>query len=448
MKRFLLLDVGVGEAVLDHIAKWLTGRPRWTATFLEEFFVRSPKPKNFTTKGIFEDNEKLLVQALDRYIHDMTELDRRQSWTGSNGTARTAIQKAMTTINNRETLNDLELALYHFTFGGNTHLITKSTKYLIEIGVARLKLAGTEDPDRNTYKVTVDEPLMVEAGIRHVGLNTLAKWGLKVRHNSNGEGDSFEEIAVVALRSRLKEVLGTTFPDSNPLAKLSVPTKSSYGVMVKSCKGQGQEKIGDLLDWIDSATSATFEGSVPPFCFPSELFGPDVVCLLRDDDDYQKIGTVLCQAKFKKQQSQTDALRSTVPEWLFYEKKDTTARAMNKNVSGPKLQRWKNDLESKLVGASIPLVHCLVEFPANATRNSQSGRIHRNDIKLCKDPENCKQKLDWLLTVAGQEVDSLFDADFVDMFKAIKGDPQEKPKAGGKRKREQECNKKKKATTS
>lgn len=56
---------------------------------------------------------------------------------------------------------------------------------------------------------------MVEAGIRHVGLNALAKWGLKVWHNLNGEGGSFEETAVVALQSKLKEALGTTFPDSN-----------------------------------------------------------------------------------------------------------------------------------------------------------------------------------------------------------------------------------------
>lgn len=169
--------------------------------------------------------------------------------------------------------------------------------------------------------------------------------------------------------------------------------------------------MGDLLDWIDSATSATFGGSVPPFCFPSELFGPDVVCLLRDDDDHQKIGTVPCQAKLEKQQSQTDALRSTVPERFFCENKDTMARAMNENGSGPKLQRWKNDLDSKLVGASVSLVRCPVEFLVNATRNSQSGRIHRNDIKLSKNPENCKQQLDWLLTVAGQKVASLFDAD-------------------------------------
>lgn len=76
----------------------------------------------------------------------MTELDHGQSWTGSNNTDRTALQKAMTTVDNREMLNDLELALCHFTFGGNAHLIAKSTKCLMEIGVACLKLAKTEDP--------------------------------------------------------------------------------------------------------------------------------------------------------------------------------------------------------------------------------------------------------------------------------------------------------------
>jgi hypothetical protein len=36
MKKFLNLD-GVGSDLVDHVAKWLRGRSRWTATFLETF---------------------------------------------------------------------------------------------------------------------------------------------------------------------------------------------------------------------------------------------------------------------------------------------------------------------------------------------------------------------------------------------------------------------------
>ena len=423
MKKFLILDSDVGDAVLDHIAKWLSGRPRWTATFLEEFFVRGSRPKHLTTNAIFMDNEKILVQALDRYIHDLTKPDRRLSWTGSNDTAYTAIHRAMER-GKRDMANDVEHALFHFTFGGNPHIIKNSSKDLIEIGVARLKVEGTGDDDGNILDVTIDEPLMVEAGINYVGLQRLANIAFTLRRHSGGVGDSFEEIAVVALRKKLKDLLGETFSDSNELANLHAPTKSSYGVMAKSCKGQSSEKIIGLLDWIDSATSATFEGTVPPFCFPTEMLGPDVVCLLRDDG-YRNIGTVLCQAKFSSVQSQPEALRTVVPEWLFYENRDKEERGINKKFGGEELQRW-NNLKSKLVGDDIPLVRCLIEYPVNATRSSQSGRIHRNSIEPCADSKICNEKLDWLLTIAGQNADTFFDREVLSMLNLIKGKPKDK----------------------
>ena len=72
-------------------------------------------------------------------------------------------------------------------------------------------------------------------------LKDLVEVALQGRQHSGGLGDSFEEMAVVNFRSNLTDLIVETFPNSD-LEGLSVLTKSSYGIMVKSCKNQDQKK--------------------------------------------------------------------------------------------------------------------------------------------------------------------------------------------------------------
>eukprot|EP00978_Attheya_sp_CCMP212_P032160 scaffold124113_cov55-Attheya_sp.AAC.1 len=63
MKKFLNLDE-VGMDLVTHVAKWLRGRPRWTATFLETFLVRKAKDKA-PPPGPFKKNEELIITSLN-----------------------------------------------------------------------------------------------------------------------------------------------------------------------------------------------------------------------------------------------------------------------------------------------------------------------------------------------------------------------------------------------
>lgn len=251
------------------------------------------------------------------------------------------------------------------------------------------------------------------------------------RYNSSGANDSFEDLALEAMRSKLQHLLNQAFPESD-LAKLSASRISSYGTIAKSCRGQTSAgAIRQLLDWVESATSAKFEGTVPPFCLPSENFGPDVVCLLWNQL-YTTYSTVLCQAKFKESQSQPEALRTLVPEWLFFDRRDTENRALTNILVTPELERWKN-LESKLVGRNISLLRCLVEFPVSNTKTSvSSARVHRNDITHCKNGDGCKNKHDLLLTIDGTECKKLFSNDVLDMLSSVKGEPKLKRQKNNK----------------
>jgi hypothetical protein len=52
LRVFLALDK-VGKEVSEHVAKWLRGRPRWTATFLETYLVRTRTEIFNGTRGRF-----------------------------------------------------------------------------------------------------------------------------------------------------------------------------------------------------------------------------------------------------------------------------------------------------------------------------------------------------------------------------------------------------------
>jgi hypothetical protein len=58
MNTFLDLSE-VGKDLVEHVAKWLCGRPRWTGTFLETFLVRKAKLDDTTPRG---NSIRFLVQ--------------------------------------------------------------------------------------------------------------------------------------------------------------------------------------------------------------------------------------------------------------------------------------------------------------------------------------------------------------------------------------------------
>jgi hypothetical protein len=95
LRSFVILD-DVGDPVLNHIAKWLRGRPRWTGVYS----VRNSKAIK-KTRGSLNAEEAKMVQALDRsYLLVMTTHNgevtrRRHSWSAGEASAYYAIATVM-----------------------------------------------------------------------------------------------------------------------------------------------------------------------------------------------------------------------------------------------------------------------------------------------------------------------------------------------------------------
>ena len=58
-------------------------------------------------------------------------------------------------------------------------------------------------------------------------------------------------------------------------ASFDVSSKSSHRVLGQSCR----DDVAAALVWIGTATVAKIEGTYPPFCYPDDYFGHDVLFL-------------------------------------------------------------------------------------------------------------------------------------------------------------------------
>ena len=138
-----VLDLSnVCDDVLKHVANWLCGRPRWTASFVEVYACRQERKRYETqawrTQGKFRDNAAKPMEALDRYLNIMTraeekEANRRESWSAGPASAYACFTRVHRKIVNaeesqRELLKDverdLEWAVCHFAIGQKPHPLT------------------------------------------------------------------------------------------------------------------------------------------------------------------------------------------------------------------------------------------------------------------------------------------------------------------------------------
>lgn len=167
LSKFLCFS-NVSSDVKEHIAKWLRGRPRWAATFVEEFLVRSGRSDlEEQTRGDFNEEERALVQALDRFLLDMTREKRRVSWMNGNRTAYTAFgtfNKRIGRAVSRKDLKEVERNVYKCAVGGHSSLLTEHAAELIETGVAALRVEESSEKSERVAAL-IDEPIVIEAGI-------------------------------------------------------------------------------------------------------------------------------------------------------------------------------------------------------------------------------------------------------------------------------------------
>ncbi|CAB9528857.1 expressed unknown protein [Seminavis robusta] len=118
LNKFLDLSL-LRQDVKQHVARWLRGRPRWTATFLETYVNRLPKGGREGRTRVREDfsaeNLKML-EALDCFLAVMTldsvAAERRASWSAGPASAYASVDRLMTLDNHEEARKDFETAVF------------------------------------------------------------------------------------------------------------------------------------------------------------------------------------------------------------------------------------------------------------------------------------------------------------------------------------------------
>jgi hypothetical protein len=400
LRVFLALNK-VGKEVLEHLAKWLRGRPRWTATFLETYLVRTRTELSDGTRGCFNDSDSRIVEGLDRYITIMTSEEKeitgtnqRYSWSAGEASAYAAIKR----VKDLEVTKALEKAIFDFSVSGKPSYLEKHTKWLIEIGVAAVSV---EQSARNNFVGVLDEPIVIQAGINFFNLERNLQNHLRDQEGSV-QGEGLEKLMLPAFqhRERLPNILKKQLGTDHCFEGYLVSSRSSYGVLALDCK----DDIPRTIEWIESAASAQFEGLVPPFCYPDDNFGPDLMFLMWNNE-YTEFRTALAQAKFSKGVNQLDALRTLVPKWLYCENRSKEVKRSSK-VNDELWQKWKI-AEAKLIRDDRPCLRLMVQYPAYRTASAEPGPFHDDSEKRCSR-RGCKRKHDSLATVCNKNGHDLF----------------------------------------
>lgn len=417
-----LEEKDIDEAVIQHVCKWLRGRPRWTASFLEAYLARKEKPESRRTRGTFSTTSAKLMEALDRYLANYTtnpDSDRRGSYNPEKGSPFVAIRNARLKYAEYDLGATLQRAVFQFAVGGNAAIFEENEKHLVREGLAAIRVS--EDGSLTV----LDEPIMVEAGINYFSLDQSALKNLKDQE-LGGHGEAFEKLILPAIQRNFTTVLNQTHPNDEVLPLYHVSTVSAYGVLAESCK----KSIEKTIVWLERATSnLQFEGQVPPFCYPDDHFGPDLVFLLWDEA-YKKYLVCLSQAKFRENFNQSEALRSITPSLLYQEnrgRKNGTLDRQSAKLKGEMIQRWE-DVKPRVVGNDTGCLLLMVQYPSYQKETAKPGMLADDEFKVQepdkKKAKKLKLKLARLSTLSSDNAKGFFNADELGFFNTLKREGQ------------------------
>jgi len=410
-------------SVIDHVSKWLRGRPRWTASFLEVYLVRKPDDNyaasKSRTRGNFSFEGGRLMEAMDRYIDvftrgdkkEIAEGERRKSFDPPEGTAYSAISSAKAEAD-YGLVKTLESAIFKFAVGGQPCFVLQHYRLLIEVGVAALCTVGED-------KAILDEPLMIQAGINLFSVEKAMVENMAAQENG-GLGEAFEKLMLPAIQKRFPDILQEQLNSKGGVLKnYWVSPRSSYGVLALNCTD-----ISSTIKWIEDATAAKFEGQVPPFCYPDTSIGPDVIFLMWNEFYTEYIATI-CQANYRKKLNQLDALRTITPSLLYCENrgKDTVKESSELTKNDALKRRWQA-VKPKLVGQEHGCVRFMVQYPSYGTNSAKPGVLEDDKVKVDmasdSEPSQKKRKVGWLVTVHKGNAESLFQGDGLKVVKTLK----------------------------
>lgn len=459
VNKFLDCEKLKGDLV-NHVAEWLRGRPRWTATFLEVFFVREIKRHQEMARGRFDKGEVSLIQALNRYIcsHTEPEIDmskKRQSLTFDRTSAYAAIERMAKNSSQDywDVRDEMRQAIFRFALSGKKSVIGTRVAELIQGGVASVDFELGELTDKHG-KGKIDEPLIVQAGISFFGLQKNVESNFT---NSSGPSDAgirFEQYILPGIQtnftkmvaSRASDVLFCGLDDDERqkqvalMKQAAVPKWSSYGVMAVDTRSN----VLGTIKWIKDSLDARFDGTVAPFCYPDTYFGPDLMFMMRTPA-YDYYLFVASQAIFKNDASQLEALRTVLPR-LFYHQDRENNGGLHKNLAEEEKNAWVK-VEEKLFEMDAlkdgterckrrgddpaqpaakrtrGIVRFVVQY-ANLTSNGAAGPAAFDSVTAedtCSSSCKC-QKHDLLITIDSQSADELLGKDGQQLLRLVKED--------------------------
>jgi hypothetical protein len=273
-------------------------------------------------------------------------------------------------------------AVFDFALGGKPVIFSSDATRLIEIGVAAVTVGGSGDA--LAFKGTLDEPLIVQAGINYFNLCMAVKARIEVQQSSSAQGDSFERFMLPSIQARFGNILSTQVVNS-AVKGFSVSSRTAYGVLACDCK----DSIDSTIAWVNRSTCVRFDGQVPPFCYPDDHFGPDVLFLLWNDS-FEDFCPVLCQAKFKnKIGSQPDALQTIVPELLYHQRRGKRDQKRSTALNDVQWHAWER-AQATLLGCNAgsnkrkrEVVRFMVQYPAKSTSAARSGPVAFGEPTAC-----------------------------------------------------------------
>jgi hypothetical protein len=342
----LVADVaGVDADIVVHVAGWLVGRARWSATFVQTWLEVAAKVEAtrsspasgdllFPFAGTAPTGPSLVMHhALGLFVQEMTKSRtgkgfRRGSTSSQTAGGVVAQLRADPGQGRSLLLRVLSHAALLFSCSGAHVRMTNlapsvDTVALVELGVCCLSRTDEDSPALSDL-VTLAEPLIVESVMRAQPWGDLTEQQMNYQVNASARGTAFESCATPVIDAVFSTQIAV---DAHEFA--NVPRgleggwrrgRSACGVLVRSCV-----EASELAEWARASQAARFDGQVAPMARPSTGFGADLLVLVRKCEDLRTFRWAFVQLKMAKNADIAKALRTVDPELLLHTHRDKEA---------------------------------------------------------------------------------------------------------------------------
>ena len=429
---------------------WVRGRPRFAATF---FLYWLDEYRNFEVTeeaddlqyfykykagaGLWTEHNNKLLRAIDRFRLELTTLaapSRRFSnlslalvpYQLMQGIAERAKATTESIVHTSKLVGEVKTAVAQVALGLSPFM-TPTIVELVELGICCLVRDRT-----NKERITLTEPLMVEAGVACFGLADVAKVMLQWASSSPAAlGDAFEVFVSallpnVLLKDRLCDYMG----DAHVAATVPSDFKHSwrlpcscFGVLVERCAGpSAAEQRARVVAWCDTRRDASCAGLIPPIMDPDTLAGPDHVVDLRLETDRSMGILAGFQDKFRDNADMPGALCTTMPE-LFYHKKRTTSKPIATKTCEAARGALQRECGVTTTTRTQGFLRIVVIFPAAIGAKdkaiSKSGGVNPSEYPSC-GVQRSNNFVDLLLVYDANNIGYLISEEDQETLKSLK----------------------------